>query len=83
MNGTGGGVSECPMHPVTQPRTGRLSLRQEQVLPHHHAPDIFIRSHLLHLDPGPALGSRCPRSFIRNLLRRLFRPGLHSGSRQG
>lgn len=76
-------VSEDSLHPVTQLRTGRLSLGLEQVFPHHHAPDIFIRSNLLHLDPGRALGSRCLRSFIKDLLRRLFRPGLHSGSGQG
>lgn len=71
------------LHPVTQLRTGRWGLRHEQVLPHRHSPDIFIRTHLLHLDPGPAPGSRCLCSFIKDLLRRLFRPGLHSGSGQG
>lgn len=83
MDGMGGGISEDPLHPVTQLRTGRLSLRHEQVLPHRHAPNVFIRSHLLHLDPGPALGSRCLCSFIKDLLRRFFRPGLYSSSGQG
>lgn len=81
--GMGGGISERLQHPVTQLKTGILSLRHEQVLAYRHTPDIFIRSHLLHLDPGPALGSRCLRSFIKDLLRCLFRPGLHSGSGQG
>lgn len=81
--GMGGGISECLQHPVTQLKTGILSLRHKQVLAHCHTPDIFIRSNLLHLDPGPALGSRCLLSFIKDLLRGLFRPGLHSGSGQG